>query len=162
MNCPDILAGKRILLVDDERDILDTLEDLLEGCETVTAENYASALQQIESNPLDIAILDIMGVNGYELLKHCVAKGITAVMLTARAQTPDDVLRSYKEGAAYFIPKEEMARMTTFLEDIVEAKQKGQNTWATWYDRLATFGRRAFGNDFSPEDDDPFEKLIKY
>ena len=35
MNCSDILLGRRILLVDDEPDILDTLEDLLEGCETV-------------------------------------------------------------------------------------------------------------------------------
>ena len=126
------------------------------------AETYEGALQQIASNPPDIAILDIMGVNGFALLKQCVVKGITAVMLTARAQAPDDVLRSYKEGAAYFIPKEEMSRIATFLVDIVKAKQKGQNTWATWYDRLATFGRRTFGQDFSPEDDDPFEKLIKY
>ena len=162
MSCPDILKGKRILLVDDEPDILDTLEDLLDGCKTVKAASYDEAVAQIEAEPLDIAILDIMGVDGYTLLKHCVDKGVTAVMFTARAQTPEDVLRSYKEGAAYFIPKEEMARIETFLMDIVSAKQKGQNTWATWYDRLATFGRRTFGQDFSPGDDDPFEKLIKY
>jgi len=162
MSCPDILKGRHILLVDDEPDILDTLEDLLDGCKTVRAENYENAVGHIESDLLDIAILDIMGVDGYTLLKHCVDKGITAVMLTARAQTPNDVLRAYKEGAAYFIPKEEIARIETFLADIVEAKQRGQSTWATWYDRLSTFGRRTFGQDFSPEDDDPFEKLIKY
>ena len=162
MSCPDMLKNKRILLVDDEPDILDTLEDLLDGCQTVRAGSYEAAFQQIESEPLDIAILDIMGVDGYSLLKHCVDKGITAVMLTARAQTPNDVLRSYREGAAYFIPKEEMARIETFLVDIATAKQKGQNTWATWYGRLATFGRRTFGPDFAPEDDDFFDKLIKY
>ena len=162
MSCPDILEGKRILLVDDEPDILDTLEDLLDGCKTVRAESYEDAVEQIESEPLDIAILDIMGVDGYTLLRHCVDRGITAVMLTARAQTPNDVLRAYREGAAYFIPKEELTRIETFLVDIVKAKQKGQNTWATWYERLAAFGRRTFGQDFSPEDDDPFERLIKY
>jgi len=162
MSCSELLKGKRILLVDDEPDILDTLEDLLEGCDTVRAGSDAAALEQIGSHPLDMAILDIMGVDGFTLLKHCVDKGITAVMLTARAQTPNDVLRSYKEGAAYFIPKEEMTRIETFLVDIIDAKHKGQNTWATWYERLATFGRRTFGPDFVPEDDDFFDKLIKY
>lgn len=162
MGCSDTLKGKRILLVDDEPDILDTLEDLLEECSTEKAGSYESALQQIQTEHFDIAILDIMGVYGYELLKHCVDKGITAVMLTARAQTPEDVLRSFKEGAAYYIPKQEMGRIEIFLEDILEAKKKGKSTWTGWYNRLAAFGQRTFGSDFAEEDDDFLEKLIKY
>jgi hypothetical protein len=83
-------------------------------------------------------------------------------MLTARAQSADNVARSFKEGAAYFIPKEEMARIETFLEDILEAQKKGQSTWIGWYNRLAAYGQRTFGSDFAEENDDFLEKLIKY
>lgn len=162
MNSTDLLKGKKILLVDDEPDILDTLEDLLDDCETARAGSYAEALRRIESDPFDIAILDVMGVDGYKLLRHCVAKGLTAVMLTARAQTRDDVVRSFKEGAAYFIPKEEMLRIDLFLEDILLAQSKGQNTWGRWYDRLAAFGLRVFGSEFNREDKDFLDRLIKY
>lgn len=162
MGCSDDLKGKRILLVDDEPDILATLEDLLDDCTTTRAASYAEARRQIETEPIDIAILDIMGVDGYALLKQCVEKGITAVMLTARAQTPADIARSFRGGAAYFIPKEEMARLETFLGDILDAQRKGRSTWTGWYNRLAAFGERTFGPDLAPEDEDFLDQLIKY
>jgi DNA-binding response OmpR family regulator len=162
MNSANLLRGKRILLVDDEPDILDTLEDLLCDCETVKAGSYREALQRIDSETFDIAVLDVMGVDGFKLLEHCVAKDLTAVMLTARAQTRKDVVRSFKKGAAYFIPKEEMASIETFLEDILSAQNKGQNTWVRWYDRLSVFGQRVFDSEFEPEDEDFLNKLIKY
>ena len=162
MSCSDVLKGKQILLVDDESDVLDTLEDLLDGCETTRAVSYDEALERLQAQPFDMAILDIMGVDGYTLLKHCVDKGITAVMLTSRAQTPDDIARSFKEGAAYFIPKEEMVRIESFLVEIVEAQKKGLNTWGGWYNRLAAFGEQVFGSEFAKDDDDFLQKLIKY
>jgi DNA-binding response OmpR family regulator len=63
-----ILEGKRILVVDDEPDVLDTLEDLLSMCEVVKASSFEKAKSLLESGPFDFAILDIMGVNGYDLL----------------------------------------------------------------------------------------------
>ena len=59
----DILKGKRILIVDDEPDVLDTLEDLLSMCEVVKATSFEEAKKQLETQSFDMAVLDIMGVN---------------------------------------------------------------------------------------------------
>ena len=79
----DMLKGKKILIVDDEPDVLDTLEDLLSTCQVVKATSFEAAKRQLETQPFDMAVLDIMGVNGYELLGIAVQKKIPAVMLTA-------------------------------------------------------------------------------
>ncbi|MBW2412239.1 MAG: response regulator, partial [Deltaproteobacteria bacterium] len=65
----DLLEGKRILLVDDEPDVLDTLEDLLPMCETVTASNFDEAKELLETQYFDMTVLDIMGVEGFKLLE---------------------------------------------------------------------------------------------
>ena len=162
MTADNCLEGKKVLLVDDEPDVLDSLEDLLSMCETQRADRYEDACRLIDTETFDLAILDIMGVSGYRLLDRCVAKGITAVMLTARALTSDDVVKSYKQGAAYFVPKEEMVRIETFLTDILEAQARGKSTWGGWYERLAAFGERIFDAEFDPDDKDFLSKLIKY
>lgn len=138
------LEGKRILIVDDEPDILETLEDLLPMAETTTASSYNEARDLMASQPFDLAILDIMGVAGYELLKIATEKDITAVMLTARALGPENVKKSFKEGAAYYIPKEEMVNIETFLVDILEARDRGESTWAKWFERMSTYLERNF------------------
>ncbi|MBP1748937.1 MAG: response regulator with CheY-like receiver, AAA-type ATPase, and DNA-binding domain, partial [Deltaproteobacteria bacterium] len=76
----DLLKGKKILIVDDEPDILDTLEEVLSPCKVVKAGTFEDAKRQLETQPFDMAVLDIMGVNGYELLEIAVAKKVTAVM----------------------------------------------------------------------------------
>ena len=57
-----------------------------------------------------------MGVSGYDLLEIATNKNMTAVMLTAHALTPENIAKSYREGAAYFLPKEQMVNITSFLE----------------------------------------------
>ena len=68
----DILKGKRVLIVDDEPDILETLTELLDMCFTDTAPNFETAKKFLLKNEYDVAIFDIMGVKGYELLERCV------------------------------------------------------------------------------------------
>lgn len=159
MNAKNLLEGKTVLIVDDEPDVLDTLEDLLPMCTTVRADNYKTARKLLKTRPFDLAILDIMGVSGYELLEICVKKDIVAVMLTAYAVTPDDVRRSFDEGAAFYIPKEEMTNIELFLTDVLEARRKGQNTWQRWYRRLSHFSERAFGEDWSKDEEDLLKKF---
>ena len=159
MNAQNLLEGKKVLIVDDEEDILDTLEDLLPMCTTVRAANYEDAEALLKGTPFDLAILDIMGVSGYRLLEICVARGVVAVMLTAHAVTPEDVKRSFNQGAAYYIPKEEMADIETFLSDVLKAKQSGRNTWSGWYHRLSRFSERAFGKDWRSKEKDLFNKM---
>ncbi len=159
MKTKDLLSGKTVLIVDDEEDILDSLEDLLPMCDTVRAQDFESARALLESGTFDLAILDIMGVSGYELLDICVAKNIVAVMLTAYAVTPADVRKSFDKGAAFYIPKEEIARIDVFLNDVLEAKQKGKSTWERWYSRLSHFSERAFGPDWAEKDEDLLKKF---
>ena len=154
MKTDELLDGKTLLIVDDEPDVLDTLEDLLPMCQTLRAGDYQTARELLGSRKIDLAILDIMGVSGYELLEICVQQKITAVMLTAYALTPADVRKSFDDGAAYFIPKEEMADIEVFLNDVLAAKQKGQNTWGSWYSRLSRFSEKAFGEDWMKNEGD--------
>jgi CheY-like chemotaxis protein len=144
----DLLQGKRILIVDDEPDVLDTLEDLLSICVVTKASSFEQAEDLLERQYFDMAILDIMGVQGYELLQICKKKRVIGVMLTARAITPEDIKKSYDDGAASFVPKEEMANIMTFLADIYEAKEKGKNLWWRWVDRLANYCEKKFGPDW--------------
>ncbi len=65
----DLLNNKRVLVVDDEVDVLETIEDLLSMCQVVKASTFAEAKKHLDNRVFDIAILDIMGVDGYRLLE---------------------------------------------------------------------------------------------
>ena len=95
----EILKGKRILIVDDEPDILETLKDLLDMCIIDTAPNFETARKFLKKTSYDAAILDIMGVKGYDILELTKEKGIPALMLTAHALSADNLVRSIKGGA---------------------------------------------------------------
>ena len=153
------IKDKTILVVDDEPDVLDTIKDLLADCAVVTAVSFEEARELLEARPFDIAILDIMGVAGYDLLEIATRKKIITVMLTAHALSPDNVVKSYRAGAAFYIPKEEMVNIASFLEDILEARSKGQNTWTRWFDRLGAYCERRFGPDWQKGDRIFWEKF---
>lgn len=130
------LNGKKVLIVDDEPDILEVLEELLDMCEVVRASTFEEARQQLESRAFDIAILDIMGVNGYGLLEIANRKNVPAVMLTAHAFTPDNLVRTIKGGGCSYIPKEEISGIAEYLVDVFKARETGENPWGSWQDRL--------------------------
>ena len=109
------LEGKRLLIVDDESDVLDTLQDVLPMCEIKTATSFQEARKLLETEAFDIAILDIMGVRGYALLGLANEKNVIAVMLTGYALDPRNIVKSYREGAASYVPKDKMAEIETFL-----------------------------------------------
>ena len=136
MSDSSLLDGKRILIVDDELDVLSALEELLWMCDVAIASTFDEAKKMLESQDFDIAILDIMGVDGYRLLDIAKQKNITAVMLTAHAFTPDNLVKSIKEGAASYIPKDEIANIADFLDDVLEARKEGKSPWSPWQERL--------------------------
>jgi DNA-binding response OmpR family regulator len=104
-----LLNGKKILIVDDEADILDILEELLEMCDVVKASTFEEAKNLLESQHFDMAILDIMGVNGYGLLEIANKKDVPAVMLTAHAFTPGNLLGPSKKAPIPICPKKKWA-----------------------------------------------------
>ena len=142
------LDGKKILVVDDEPDVLNTVEELLSMSHITKALDFESARDFLEGESFDIVILDIMGVRGYDLLEIATARKTTAVMLTAHAMSPEHVEKSQKEGAAFFIPKEKISDIAVYLDDILEAQERGQNTWTRWFNRMADYFEDKFGPDW--------------
>jgi len=47
-------------------------------------------------------------------------------MLTAHALSVESTIKSFRGGAASYVPKDEMAKIETFLTDILEARNKGK------------------------------------
>ena len=156
------LRGKRILAVDDELDILDFLVELLEMCKVDKASSFEQAKNLLENNSYHFAILDIMGVQGYKLLEITTEKGIPTIMLTAHAISKEDLKESFKKGASYYVPKEEIGKIDIYLTDILEAREKNKNIWLKWYERLSGFCDRRFGPNWKDEDPEFWNSILKY
>lgn len=161
----NLLKGKKILIVDDEKDILEVLEELLYMCRILRASTFQEAKRLLESDQFDAVILDIMGVRGYDLLKIANLKDVPALMLTAQAFTPDNMIKSVKEGAVSYVPKEEITRIEDFLNDIFVAKAKGESPWVAWKKRLpSSYFQMRFGaawKSANPEFLDALKSAIK-
>lgn len=161
MSADDILEGKRILAVDDEPDILDTLKDTLRMCQLETASSYETGKSLLETGRYDAAILDIMGVRGFDLLKIATAKQIPALMLTAHGLNPDNLVGSIKLGAKSYIPKDRMYEIDVYLREILLAKAQGIEKSANWFVRLSSLFEKRFGHGWKNKDKkfwDEFDK----
>jgi len=155
------LKDKVVLVVDDEPDVLETVEEELDMCLVHKATDYDTAIQYLLSYTYDIVILDIMGVNGFELLKTAVSRGFPAVMLTAHALSPESLKKSIKLGAVSFLPKEKISELATFLEDVVLGE--GKPVWEKLFDKLGSYFSKRFGPDWKERDRffQEFEEKLK-
>ncbi|GMV27695.1 MAG: DNA-binding response regulator [Phycisphaerae bacterium] len=103
---------KTILIVDDERDLVDLLAINLQkaGYQTLAAFNGRQALAAIAGTPPDLILLDLMipEVSGIEVARRVrtdpATAGIPIVMLTARG-TESDQLAGLTMGADDYISK---------------------------------------------------------
>jgi DNA-binding NtrC family response regulator len=146
------LQGKKILIVDDEVDILESLEDLLDECDIETASTFEAAQELLEKNTYDAAILDIMGVRGFDLLEIATEKKIPALMLTAHGLNPDNLVGSIKLGAKSYIPKERMSEIDIYLQEIFVSQEKGVEKSGNWFARLGSFFDERFGSGWKNKD----------
>lgn len=105
-------TGKRILLVDDEKDILVLVQKILEiaGYNVDTACSGSEALEKARKVTPDLIVLDLMlpGLDGYQIcgiLKHDRhTMKIPVLILTARSQ-PKDYELGMKVGASAYMTK---------------------------------------------------------
>lgn len=162
MDPQKILKGTRILIVDDEEDILETLTELLDMCKVDRASTFEHAKELLENNIYHVAILDIMGVRGYELLDIAKERGIPSLMLTAHALSKDNLKKSFEKGASYYVPKDEINKIDVFVADILQAQEQNKNVMVKWYERLSGFCDRRFGPNWKDEDPDFWNSLLKY
>jgi len=100
---------KKILVVEDEKDIRELLQVTLEaaGYETLKAANGDEALHIIEAESPDLVVLDILmpGMSGFQVLRQLRETSDTPViMLSARTDIVDKI-ESFELGADDYITK---------------------------------------------------------
>src|SRR5262245_56877329 len=104
--------NKKILVVDDDREILTLLTFMLSrrGYIVETAQDGFSALEKLASSTPDLFIIDIMmpGMSGFELCtrirERCETAQIPIIICSADAN-PENRQRGLAVGANDFIPK---------------------------------------------------------
>lgn len=148
----NVLEGKKILVVDDEPDILGTLVEMLDTCDIETASTYEAAKEFLETKVYDAVILDIMGVRGFDLLELAARKKMPALMLTAHGLSPDNLLGAIRLGAKSYIPKDKIGEIDIYLEEIFHAKEKGIEKSGAWFARLSSFFDKRFGHGWKNKD----------
>ncbi len=162
MDSKKLLTGKKILIVDDEPDVLESLIELLDMCKIDTASSFEEGQKRLEAESYDIAILDIMGVDGFELLKVANKQKIPALMLTAHGLSEENLKKSAQEGACYYAPKEKMHDIQLFVTDVLEALEKNKSTWNKVFERLAGYyDRRFHGTNWREEEREFWKKKLR-
>lgn len=113
----------KILIAEDEPAIANLIRAALDGPDyrCIWAADGLSACDQLEREPFDLVLLDIMlpGADGYEVLNYCRTLEVPVIFLTAKG-TLEDRVRGLRLGAEDYITKpfelmELLARVETVL-----------------------------------------------
>ncbi|MEW6440074.1 MAG: sigma-54 dependent transcriptional regulator [bacterium] len=104
------MASPRVLIIDDEKNIRNTLSVCLQGmgCQVQPAASGEAALRALEQGPFDLAFLDLkLGAeNGLDLIPRLLAESpdLSIVVITAYA-TFETAVEAIKRGAKDYLPK---------------------------------------------------------
>ena len=120
----------RILLVEDNRDILANLADYLtlKGYTVDCAQDGLSGLQLASSQHFDLLVLDVMlpGIDGFTLcqrLREESRSSTPVIMLTAR-DTLDDRLQGFRSGADdYLLKPFALSELAARIEAVLRRSQ---------------------------------------
>ena len=119
-----MMTGERILVVDDEPNIVDLARMYLEkeGYRVESASDGAKALDQIESREPALIVLDLMlpELDGFEVCRRTRARSdVPIIMLTARDEDVDKIVGLELGADDYltkpFNPRELVARVKAIL-----------------------------------------------
>jgi DNA-binding response OmpR family regulator len=104
--------GKTILIVDDEPNIVESLEFLMkrEGFDTIVAGNGEGALSAMKSAKPDLVLLDVMmpGKDGYEVCRQIRATPdwqLTKIIMLSAKSRDTEVAKGLAVGADAYITK---------------------------------------------------------
>jgi len=127
------MPAPRILIADDQSDVLEALRLLLkpEGYETVTANSPAAVLERLSEKPFDGAIIDLnytrdttSGVEGLDLLSELQARDpqLPVIVMTAWGSL-DIAVEAMRRGARDFIQKPwDNARLLSILRTQIDLR----------------------------------------
>ena len=95
---------KKILFVDDEPNVLESLKRLLRGygCDVLCANSGEEALELLKSNPVKVIICDeaMPGLKGTDVLQQAkiLAPQTCRIMLTGHCDNPEVVTQAVNKG----------------------------------------------------------------
>ncbi len=125
------MANPKILVVDDEPDVVALIEQTLKayGMDVIRAYDGISALDLVSTEKPDLVLLDIMMpmMSGYEVCEQIKANPVTQhipVVCVSSAHTPDARAHSIRAGAAElitkpFMPAELVAQIRRHLRSVM-------------------------------------------
>ena len=124
MRSKSLLTGRVILLVDNDRDVLDTMAEQLDMCLVHKASDYDSAIQYLLGHTYDCVILGMEGRALSELLETCVLRGFPTVVLVSPPVSPESVKIYTSLEFIYFHPRERIAEIRELLASILTELNK--------------------------------------
>ena len=99
----------KILVVDDEVDIVDFIDDYLtgEGYEVITAYDGVQALDKMRQDLPDLVVLDVMlpGLDGFEVCKQVRTESAVPILMLTAKDTDMDKIVGLEIGADDYMPK---------------------------------------------------------
>jgi len=125
----------RVLVIDDEAPVRDLFRDLLtkEGCSVNCVTSGEEALEVIQDNEFDVALLDIklQGMSGLEALKRMkdLKPGLIVIMITGFGYDEELIAKSKEYGCSGYIGKnvpisQIMSNFRMFTESAMEKRDK--------------------------------------
>jgi UDP-3-O-acyl N-acetylglucosamine deacetylase len=127
------MPKSRILIVDDEKNIVHSLTEILtdEGYEVTNTGDGIKALEDIQTDPPDLVLLDIWlpGMDGIEVLKTVKAYHPQIdVLIMSGHGTIETAVKATKLGAQDFIEKPfSLDRITQSIEDVLNNKRSSSS-----------------------------------
>ncbi len=123
--------AKKILVVDDEKDIVDIVKEILkhEGYEVETAFDGEEGLKKVSEVRPDLIVADVMmpRMDGYEFVQKLKedpsVSSIPVVFLTAKDQTTDRYKGLSLGIAAYIVKLFDLDELRETVKDILAAKK---------------------------------------
>ena len=115
------LDKRKVLVVNNDPDIFESLERYLDVCRLYKASDIRTAMVYLEYRLFDIVIWDTDSIEPLDLSGNLLKKGIPTVFFM-EGQNPDDNLNKYiKQGAVPLPNRNNLSGIKSFLEGLVQA-----------------------------------------
>jgi len=115
----------KVLLADDELDILRIYSEMLagNGFDVTSASNGKDVLDQLDHSEFDMLILDLFmpEMNGFEAIAALREKGYTVPVIVMTGHFPDDVVQARLKGLDVHVALRKPVMISTLLNAVNEA-----------------------------------------
>ena len=124
--CP-VMANEKILLIDDEENILMLYQQELleEGYQVLTAQNAREGIDKIKVELFDLVVMDIRmpAMDGLEALGRILGlkKDIPVVLNTAYSNYKDDFMSWAAD--AYVVKSSDLTQLKTTIREVLDKKK---------------------------------------